>query len=322
MANACASEAPPPAKRARQDVACPHCNKVFWSTSARNCHVRFVHEGQKPFRCQHPGCTYATADKGNLNKHVMFRHTGERPHACPEPGCGMRFVTASDLNRHAKSYHTLEGIQKKKKQEERWTKKLIQSGYTMDATNDDSAPIPGHFRREFKINFSCIQDGAGSYAQIDFVICPIGGPLNVLVFMEVDEHQHRFYTGGVACDVKRIGRVHEALALGSLGFGGVDGVKITWLRYNPDEYTINDVPQKLDKRERERILLRRLGAIGESAATDRSGDLEAIEYFCFNADAEDADRPLACEDPSFAEHLKAVVRRTERVMASAGAGDP
>ena len=74
MANACASEAPPPAKRARQDVACPHCNKVFWSTSARNCHVRFVHEGQKPFRCQHPGCTYATADKGNLNKHVRAVH--------------------------------------------------------------------------------------------------------------------------------------------------------------------------------------------------------------------------------------------------------
>ena len=192
----------------------------------------------------------------------------------------------------------------------------------MDTANDDSAPIPGHFRREFKIDFSCLQDGAGSYARIDFVICPIGGRPNVLVFMEIDEHQHRFYTGGIACDVKRIGRVHEALALGSLGFGGVDGVKITWLRYNPDQYTINEVAQKLDKRERERILLQRLGAIGASAATDRSGDLEAIEYFCFSADAEEADRPLACEDPSFTEYLKPVVRRTERVMASAGAGDP
>ena len=383
MADARASEAPPPAKRARQDAACPQCNKVFSCTSARNkhvrevhearkpfscpspgCtyaattkqsldrHVRAVHEGRKPFPCQHPGCTYAAArkpdlkhhvmsvhegkkpfscsfpgctyaaaTKQHLNTHAMFRHTGERPHACPEPGCGMQFVTNYELKTHVKSYHTPEGIQKKKKQEERWMKKLIQSGYTMDAANDDSAPLPGHFRREFKISFSCVQDGAGSYARIDFVICPIGGPPNVLVFMEIDEHQHRFYTGGVACDVKRIGRVHEALALGSLGFGGVDGVRITWLRYNPNDYTINEVPQKLHKRERERILLRRLGAIGESAATDRSGDLEAIEYFCFSADAHDADRPLACEDPSFADYLKSVVRRTERVVPSAGASD-
>ena len=245
----------------------------------------------------------------------MYWHTNERPHACTEPACGMRFVTTVELKKHVKGYHTPEGIQKKKKEEERWTKALLRDGYVMDAANDDSAPVPGHFRREFRIEFRCLQDGStAAYARIDFVICPIGGSPNVIIFLEIDEHQHRFYFGGVACDVKRIGRVHEALALGSLGFGGVDGVKITWLRYNPNDFTIDEVPQKLDKRERERVLLRRLRDIGASAATDRSGDLEAIEYFCFDADAETAERPLACEDPAFAAYLKSVVRRTERAM--------
>ncbi|XRB08936.1 general transcription factor IIIA [Pycnococcus provasolii] len=392
-------------KQARQDATCPHCHKVFSSTSARNLHVRTVHEGkkphkcsfagcgyttadkvtlirherthtgekpfkcsfpgctyaathkvnlirherthtgEKPFKCSFPGCTYETADKANLirherthtgekpfkcqfpgctyaatrkpslKEHAMYLHTNERPHACTEPACGMRFVTTGELKKHVKGYHTPEGIQKKKREEERWTKALLRDGYVMDVANDDSAPVPGHFRREFRIEFRCLQDGStAAYARIDFVICPIGGSPNVIIFLEIDEHQHRFYFGGVACDVKRIGRVHEALALGSLGFGGVDGVKITWLRYNPNDFTIDEVPQKLDKRERERVLLRRLRDIGASAATDRSGDLEAIEYFCFDADAETAERPLACEDPAFAAYLKSVVRRTERAM--------
>ena len=45
--------------------------------------------------------------------------------------------------------------------------------------------------------FSCLHDGAGRCANIDFVVCPLGAPANNLVFPEVDEHQHRFYAGGV-----------------------------------------------------------------------------------------------------------------------------
>ena len=53
------------------------------------------------------------------------------------------------------------------------------------------------FRREFRIDFSCLYDGAGRCANIDFVVCPLGAPANNLMFLEVDEHQHRFYAGGV-----------------------------------------------------------------------------------------------------------------------------
>ena len=42
--------------------------------------------GVKPYRCDEPGCTYATADASALKRH-RYVHTGEKLAVCDHPGC-------------------------------------------------------------------------------------------------------------------------------------------------------------------------------------------------------------------------------------------
>ena len=42
--------------------------------------------GAKPYRCDEPGCTYATADASALKRH-RYVHTGEKLAVCDHPGC-------------------------------------------------------------------------------------------------------------------------------------------------------------------------------------------------------------------------------------------
>ena len=59
-----------------------------------------------------------------------------------------------------------------------------------------------------------------------------------LVFLEVDEHQHRFgYDRLVSCDLKRMGQVMESLAIEA---GDLDALpNILWLRYNPHAWRVD-----------------------------------------------------------------------------------
>ena len=71
-------------------------------------------------------------------------------------------------------------------------------------------PPPGYFKREHRIDFECAEASADrKWCFIDFVISYDDG---TLVFLEVDEHQHRFGYDGVdgahlSCDSKRMANV-------------------------------------------------------------------------------------------------------------------
>ena len=42
--------------------------------------------GDKPYRCNAPGCGYASSDSGALQRHSRL-HSGQRPARCDFPGC-------------------------------------------------------------------------------------------------------------------------------------------------------------------------------------------------------------------------------------------
>tara|TARA_Y100000591_G_scaffold273055_1_gene248831 strand:+ start:211 stop:747 length:537 start_codon:yes stop_codon:yes gene_type:complete len=125
--------------------------------------------------------------------------------------------------------HSKEGIQRKKKKEER----------VKDFLNENDIP----FEREVSIEFSCF-DTSGKRARIDFVIPRPWG----CILLEVDEDQHKFYNYEVSCEVKRMMDVVTSIRTES-------DSKILFIRYNPDPFSIDGKKQKVSREERETKLL-------------------------------------------------------------------
>ncbi len=56
--------------------ACPRCNRTFYERCKLRGHVATVHDGQRRFPCQHPGCTAAFKQNSDRKRHVREVHHG------------------------------------------------------------------------------------------------------------------------------------------------------------------------------------------------------------------------------------------------------
>lgn len=68
------------------DATSPPKSPTTWKLDG---HKR-THTGDKPYKRDHPGCDAAFSDNANLNKHKRS-HTGEKPFKCDHPGCPETF---------------------------------------------------------------------------------------------------------------------------------------------------------------------------------------------------------------------------------------
>jgi len=108
------------------------------------------------------------------------------------------------------------------------------------------------FKREHKFDFDCANASVDRhFCRIDFIIAyDCGG----FVYLEVDEHQHRFgicQAGGaaVSCDAKRVANVHTSLTIECAD--RASGVpSIYWLRYNPHAWHVDGQTMRLPGDER------------------------------------------------------------------------
>ena len=95
--------------------------------------------------------------------------------------------------------HEGEGQARRKRQEHSVCLALVKAGYTQCRELGDATPPPMGFSRERLIDFRCVADMDNDRAYIDFVVNPGGGKVGTpLVFLEVDEGQHRYGYGEAA----------------------------------------------------------------------------------------------------------------------------
>ena len=119
----------------------------------------------------------------------------------------------------------------RKQQELKMVERLVLSGYT-ESFIKGMAPRPGEFIRELYVDYRCalgreFESGEKQCAYVDFVVHPKRG--GKLVFLEIDEGEHKFPGYVVLCDTTRMWNVCASLKLSFLG-----DVNVLWLRVNPD----------------------------------------------------------------------------------------
>ena len=192
-------------------------------------HTR-IHTGEKPHVCDYPGCSYKTTTCGILAAHKRSIHVGEKNHICDYPGCDYAGSQSGNLLMH-KRIHSPDGEARQKIQEQRVANALKNAGI--------------EFKREHRVDFSCIGDSDNSYARIDFVIIRNGH----VIFLEVDEHQHKFGYGSISCDMRRMSTIVESLCLEG------NDLPVIFIRYNPHSYTVDGISVSRLKRDRESMLI-------------------------------------------------------------------
>ena len=266
--------------------ACDHPGCEFKCKQSGNLktHKAYVHDIDVVwYACDQPGCEFKCKQLANLKVHKASAHYIDVVwYACDQPGCEYKAKRVCDLKVHKAHAHDIDVVwhacdvdpdkckyqnkflgglhahikrmharvyaQRKKEQEERVRRALLDAGWQEHRLAEAMPPV-GFFRREKRIDFKCAKlESKTTWSNIDFVL----GVPNGFVFLEVDENQHKYgYGAELSCDMKRMACVMESLAVET----NYNLPRLYWLRYNPHAWRLGGALRTVLKVEREARLV-------------------------------------------------------------------
>ena len=179
--------------------------------------------------------------------------------------------------------HTIEGQIRRKKQENRISKKLKEWGVSYDCETTINS------RRQ-----DCLTDTERYYSRLDFTIVNC---TNAVLILEVDEEQHTWYN--LSCEFSRMADVTASLAT-----SGYD-LPIYWIRYSPNgTYHVDSGKQKMDRVAREAKLKAHLEFLC-SPDFDPQNKM-TVHYMFYDLQSRE-DGPVILDDADFPEVMKPFV---------------
>src|SRR3990167_54824 len=89
-------------QRKKSKKLCPECDSNVFDLKE---HMR-THTGEKPYKCDRPGCNFTSIYNKDLQRHIRY-HTGEKPYKCKHPGCVYATSYKRDLERHIKTHNKI-----------------------------------------------------------------------------------------------------------------------------------------------------------------------------------------------------------------------
>ena len=84
--------------------ACRVCGATFGRSADMREHERYTHAPVVALACPYEGCSFTATRKGSLTRLVRI-HPGERPYKCDHPGCLYATAQKGTLNQHKSSRH-------------------------------------------------------------------------------------------------------------------------------------------------------------------------------------------------------------------------
>jgi uncharacterized Zn-finger protein len=87
----------------RKKAICDICGKELSHVSSLRRHIKFMHEGLRPFACEEPGCGKAFKIRLALRIHSIV-HTNECKYKCKYPGCSKIYRNPNSLSAHKRKH--------------------------------------------------------------------------------------------------------------------------------------------------------------------------------------------------------------------------
>jgi hypothetical protein len=206
--------------------------------------------------------------------------------------------------------HGPEAGKYRKEQERRVERALENAGYV--GVGGDFYPGPGQYRREFTIDFTCVEAAkqkGETRCRIDFVI---GLRQGGVVFLEVDQDQHKWgYDNYKSCDARRLARVEESRFMSNFA-----EIQVLWLRFNLDAYSVGATPMISNKKAREAWLIDYMATV--NVTRECAGSRYAIRYVFYDRIATHAGLPLVAYHEAYPDEHRGV---TAAIAALEIAGD-
>jgi len=201
------------------------CDECEFITDSLNSYIEHkrVHTGEKPHSCK--SCSASYARIADLHRHEREIHLGVT-HKCSL--CHAEYPRLYSLHIHIQYKHTKRGMVSALRHEEKVHSYLVSNDISCD--------------KQVHVNFNCFAT-EGRRAFVDFAISRPWGS----VLLEVDEGQHKHY--GISCEARRMSDI-----MSSLVAANVSG-KVHFVRYNPDDFTINNTHKRIDSNARRAFLL-------------------------------------------------------------------
>jgi KRAB domain-containing zinc finger protein len=236
-------------------------------------------EEDKKYVCNFDNCNAKFLRKANFLDH-MNRHLNIRAYHCPYDDCNHRSNTDNDLKTHIENWHTKEGMNRKKRQEQR-LRTILQKKYAIDEE------IVLRYRN------GCVYDPDKYYARIDFQIV---GIINHCVIVECDEFAHKSYE--LSCELSRMDQIHESVIKGG------ETRQLIFIRYNPNgKFYHEDTEIKMTRTEREEKLIKLLASIASGEITYT----EPLNIIYMFYDTNEDNYPKITEDPDYDNKIKGCI---------------